>query len=147
MVDAKRRLTGSQIRSRRRAFDEFTKSLTLVGSDEQESSSQGLLHLPDSMRGEALKGLSGDWDRILVSQAIDAGEHVFLTRDKRILRSRPRLRPFGLMPATPGDLLESLLACGAFNCLLSPRCAYWPLMDTQRTAHLIRALIQNAGAM
>lgn len=140
IADAKRRLSDPQRRVRLRAFDEFAHALELVSSDEDDTPSHGLLYLPDSQRQVALRSLSGGWDRILVSQAIDAGEHVFLTRDEKILHSRSKLRPFGLTPATPGDLLEWLFACGAFNCLLTPRCAYWPLMDTQRAAHLIRAL-------
>lgn len=140
IVDAKRRLSGHRRRTRISAFDEFAHAIELVNSDEEEPPAYGLISLPESALEEALRSVPAGWDRILVRQAIDAGEHVFLTRDAKILRCQHQLRPFGLRPAAPGDLLESLLACGAFNCLLLPRCAYWPLMDTQRTSHLIRAL-------
>lgn len=144
VVDAKRRLSADRRRARIRAFEEFAHAIELVNSSEEELLPLGLLSLPESALQVALQSVPEGWDRILVKQAIDSGEHVFLTRDVKILRSESKLRPFGLKPATPGDLLEALLACGGFNCLLSPRCAYWPLMDTQRTAHLIRALGQEA---
>jgi hypothetical protein len=82
---------------------------------------------------------------VLVSSASRMGLHVFLTRDKGILRHRDALRPFGLLLASPLDIFEELLACGAFHCMLEPRCAYWPMPDQMRVGHLIRALASPAS--
>jgi hypothetical protein len=63
-----------------------------------------------------------------------------MTMDKRILKQRKVLKPHGLLLASPLDLLEELVACGAFNCMLEPRYAYWPMPDQMRVGHLIHAL-------
>lgn len=36
--------------------------------------------------------------------------------------------------------MEALFGCGAFNCMLEPECAYFPVPDQMRVGHLIRAL-------
>ena len=63
-----------------------------------------------------------------------------MTMDKGILKQRQALKPFGLLLASPLDLLEELVACGAFHCMLEPHYAYWPMPDQMRVSHLIRAL-------
>ena len=57
-----------------------------------------------------------------------------------VLACKQGLRPFGLLIAAPGDLLEQLSACCALHCLLVPQAAYWPLLDQARVTHLINAL-------
>ena len=80
------------------------------------------------------------FDQILVRAAAHMGIHVFMTMDKEILKQRQALRPFGLLLASPLDLLEELIGCGAFHCMIEPRFAYWPMPDQMRVGHLIRAL-------
>jgi hypothetical protein len=99
-----------------------------------------LLVLAESMLERAVAEVPAGSDRALISTAARLGLHVFMTRDKGILRSRGTLRPFGLLIASPLDMVEGLVACGAFHCMLEPRYAYWPMPDQMRVGHLIRAL-------
>lgn len=69
-----------------------------------------------------------------------SGAHVFLTCDRKIQKAKDALRPFGLLLASPLDLIEEFFACGAYLCMLAPRFAYWPLPDQMRVGHLIEAL-------
>jgi hypothetical protein len=141
--DAKKKLSPERRGDRIRAFEEFAAALRLVGSGEADldvPSRRGLLILPESELRRALAEVPPGFDRRLVEAAVRSGAHIFLTRDAGVLRSRNVLRPFGLLMASPLDLLEELVGCGAFDCLLKPRCAYWPMPDQQRVAHLIRAL-------
>jgi hypothetical protein len=53
-----------------------------------------------------------------MADAVELDAHVFLTRDRGVLACKQGLRPFGLLIATPADLLEQLAAYGALHCLL-----------------------------
>ena len=149
ITDAKRKLTEERWASRLNAFREFVSALQLVSDDPPEldlPSRDGLLVLPERMLEQAVSEIPPGFDRALVSSAARMGLHVFLTRDKGILRHRDALRPFGLLLASPLDIFEELLACGAFHCMLEPPlCAYWPMPDQMRVGHLIRALPSPAG--
>jgi hypothetical protein len=148
VTDAKRKLSQERRVSRLNAFRGFTSALQLVSDDPPEldlPSRDGLLVLPERMLERAVSEIPPGFDRALVSSAARMGLHVFLTRDKGILRHRDALRPFGLLLASPLDIFEELLACGAFHCMLEPRCAYWPMPDQMRVGHLIRALPSPAG--
>ena len=92
------------------------------------------------MLERAVAQVPAGFDRALVSTAARLGLHVFMTRDKGILRNRDTLKPFGLLLASPLDIVEDLVACGVFHCMLEPRCARWPMPDQMRVGHLIRAL-------
>jgi len=141
--DAKRRLTAQRQADRLRAFQQFASALMLVQSGERdidEPSRAGLLILPDSELVRALDAVPEGGDRQLVHDAVRRGMNVFLTRDEGVLKAAPRLAPFGLLIASPGDLLEMLVGCGAFHCIWAPGYAYWPLPDQARVTHLIRAL-------
>jgi len=141
LVDAKRKLSRERFAERANALDNFAAALRLVGSETDE--------VPLSSHAQALKGNAGfrgvlgrvpAEDRPLVADAVELDAHVFLTRDRGVLACRQALRPFGLLIATPGDLLEQLSACGALHCVMVPETAYWPLPDQARVAHLISAL-------
>jgi hypothetical protein len=141
--DAKKRLSAERRENRIRAFEEFASALSLIEYGEpevDEPSRDGLLILPDSELNRATDKVPAGYDRKLVQAAARYGAHVFLTGDRGVLRSRNALRPFGLLLASPLDLVEELFACGAFFCLLAPRFAYWPLPDQMRVGHLIEAL-------
>lgn len=141
--DAKRQLSPERRKSRVNAFEEFASALSLVQSGEPEAdrpSRDGLLILSDSELERATDKVPVGYDRRLVRAAARSGAHVFLTGDRDVLRNREALRPFGLLLASPLDLLEALFGCGAFLCLLAPRFAYWPLPDQMRVGHLIEAL-------
>lgn len=142
LVDAKRQLSGRNVSERRMALDAFSSALSLVESGEGEldvATHDGLLVPPDGELQHAL-GRVPSTDRHLVSEAVRMGAHVFLTRDKGVIRAGEFLRPFGILLATPGDVLTELMACGAFHCLWAPEFAYWPLPDQARVTHLIHAL-------
>ena len=143
VTDAKKKLSQSRRASRVNAFHEFVSALRLVSSGSPEvdlPSRDGLLVLPESMLERAVAQVPAGFDRALVSTAARLGLHVFMTRDKGILRNRDTLKPFGLLLASPLDIVEDLVACGVFHCMLEPRCARWPMPDQMRVGHLIRAL-------
>lgn len=141
LVDAKRKLSRERRLERANALEGFAAALRLVGSEADEE--------PASSHARSLKGNLGfrgaleqvpAEDRALVADAVELGAHTFLTRDRGVLACRPALRPFGLLIASPGDLLEQMAGCGALHCLMVPGAAYWPLPDQARVAHLISAL-------
>jgi hypothetical protein len=140
--DAKAALSPERRNERAQAFREFVRALQLVGGtfDEDAPSRDGLLVLPESELNRVKSSLPRGADRELVADAVKAGSHVFLTRDRGILRRRATFRPFGLLLASPLDVLENLIMCGAFHCFLAPEFAYWPMPDQQRVGHLISAL-------
>jgi hypothetical protein len=141
LVDAKRKLSQERLDQRANALENFAAALRLVGD---EADKKPVSHHARSLKGNAgFRGVLGQVpaeDRPLVADAVELDAHVFLTRDRGVLACRQALRPFGLLIATPGDLLEQLAACGALHCLMVPGAAYWPLPDQARVAHLIYAL-------
>jgi len=141
--DAKKKLLPERRQDRIRAFHEFTSALRLLGWGDPEAdppSREGLLILPESELQRALARVPAGFDRKLVEVAVRSGAYVFLTRDERVLKAKDVLRPFGLLVATPLDLLEELFGCGAFHCMLGPRYLHWPMPDQQRVGHLVKAL-------
>ena len=96
--------------------------------------------VPTALLDCAVANVPRGFDQILIRNAVHRGIHVFMTMDKGILKQRQALKPFGLLLASPLDLLEELVACGAFHCMLEPHYAYWPMPDQMRVSHLIRAL-------
>jgi hypothetical protein len=139
LSDARGKLTRERRLSRLTAFSEFASAISLVSDDEEPMPLPPLL-LPRSELEAVLKTLPAGGDRRLVEQAVAAGAHVFLTRDKGVLARSNALRPFGIVIATPQDLLELLAASGALFCLLDPeRHLHWPFPDLQRVTHLARA--------
>ncbi len=140
--DAKKKLSQERRLLRRNAFDEFACALVLTpdGDSGHNISRHGLLALPRTVFDDAMNNVPRGLDRRMVSAACRYGAHAYVTRDKKVLRAAPHFRSLGLSIISPGDLFESLLAAGAFNCVLNPQLAYWPLPDQQRVAHLIRAL-------
>jgi light-regulated signal transduction histidine kinase (bacteriophytochrome) len=98
------------------------------------------LILPDSALEAALAKVPIGNDRNLIRSAVRQGLHVFLTCDKGIQKAKSALSPFGLLIASPQELLGELFATGAFLCMLEERFLYWPMPDQQRVAHLFRSL-------
>lgn len=144
--DARSELCERRRRHRRVALEEFARALSLVdGFDDVEAGSRGLLTLPASVLERALSTVPAGADRDLVAAAHAEGVHVFLTRDRGILRCAGAFRPLGLLIADPATVLELLAECGAMHCLLDRRCLYWPAPDMQRVAHLIQALPSTYG--
>jgi hypothetical protein len=140
--DAKRALDARRLGERLQALREFAGALSAV---DRTSDGEPLpLALPDSVLHEALASVPAGNDRALVAESVRRRTHVFLTRDKAVLRAAPALRSFGLYIGTPLDLLEELTACGAVFCLTDPRYAYWPLSNQDRVAHLYHATLATA---
>ncbi len=146
--DARRELEEQRLVERARAVTEFASALTLSSFDDSEEPATVAervgerlpLVLPPTARDAALDAVPPGADRDLVRLSLEALAHVFLTRDKGILKAREALRPHGLLIATPLDLVEELAACGGLLCVLDRETAYWPVPDVQRLAHLIQAL-------
>lgn len=133
-IDDARRILEVERRQRRaRAVDEFAAALRLSAygdaDDERDPDPQDPLPLwvPPTTRDAALEAVPEGADRELVRLALLGRAHVFLTRDKGVLRARDRLRPLGLLLATPLDLIEELAACGALLCVLRRETNYWPI--------------------
>ncbi len=148
LSDAKTTLTRERLAARYLALTEFSRALSLVAAGESEPdpvAHNGPLILPDRELQRTLQCIPNGGDRMLVKASVRMRAHVFLTRDKKVVRCRDSLRPFGLLLASPGDLLEELFACGAFNCLLAPQYLYWPMPDQGRVAHLVEVLMRNMG--
>lgn len=143
VTDAKRKLAERRLRDRINAWEQFAAALRLVGYGEPTfpgPSKDGVLWLPGDELAHALSRIAGQLDRALVHDAARLGAHVFLTRDQQVLAAARHFTVFGLHICSPGDLLEELVACGAFHCLLAPPYAYWPLPDQARVTHLVEAL-------
>lgn len=142
--DSKRKpLSDLETAKRRHALDRFTEALTLAptySGNAEGVVAPGTLLLPNAELERALLSVPAGNDRQLVRHAIKKGMHVFMTRDRGVLRSRSALRPFGLVPATPGDLLELLAEAGALHCMLAPRYLTWTMPDQHRVANLLHAL-------
>lgn len=137
--DARKQLAPERYAARRQAFAEFARAISLVADDAPPP--QPPLFLPDAALLEAVSRVPAGGDRTLVEQAVHAGAHVFLTRDDGVMKTAAALRPFGLVLATPQDLLELLAGSGALCCMLDPaRHLYWPFPDLQRVTHLARAI-------
>ena len=139
----KKKLMETRKTNRLRAFDRFEAALSLLetgDADLDPISREGLRDLPSSALEDALQFVPAGGDRELVRQAVKRGVHIFLSKDDGVLRARDRLAPFGLYITNPGDLLEEMVAAGAYNCMLAPNKMYWPLPDQQRVANLIESL-------
>jgi hypothetical protein len=140
ITDSKKKELSAERREQRlAAWHEFCAAIALVGDDDEYRGET--LILPRSELDRALAHVPAGNDRDLVAAAVRNKVHVFLTRDKGVLRARMALRPFGLHITSPQDLLEDLAVCGALSCLLIPQHLYWPMPDQQRVAHLVSALI------
>lgn len=141
ITDAKRVLAAERQLQRARAVDQFAAALTYTEMGPCYDSDLALrFSLPATVRQAALAAIPEGNDRSIVDAALGLDAHVFLTRDRRVLRTAPTVKPAGLFIASPLDLLEELAACGAILCLMAPQYAYWPIPDLARLPHLIAAL-------
>ncbi|WP_136628991.1 hypothetical protein [Mycobacteroides salmoniphilum] len=141
ITDSKRKELSPERREQRlTAWREFCAAVRIV-ADEDEYRGETLI-LPRSALDRALAEVPAGNDRELVAGAVRDKVHVFLTRDRGVLKAGKALRPFGLHITSPQDLLEDLACCGALSCLLEPEHLYWPMPDQQRVAHLVSALLR-----
>ncbi len=88
------------------------------------------------------RSLAGDWraptmrpsaDRTLVEDAIVRGCHVFLTRDKKIIRHGQPLAALGIAALRPTELLDTLAASGELG---RPGGADGMICDNHKWKHL-----------
>lgn len=146
VTDAKRALSAEDSRAREKAIDQITAALSLdVWAGLREEAGVGDAARPRSASDHpdvqrALSRVPEGADRELVNEAVRIDAHVFLTRDARVLRCADAMRPHRLLLASPLDVLEELVACGAMDAVMKPETMYWPLPDLQRTSHLIQAV-------
>lgn len=134
----KRSTPTARDRRNRRGWAEFYRALT--HSTYHEDNEKKGPPIAPSILDSVLEKVPAGGDRKMVRGALLEEAHVYLTRDKRVLRAQPWLRPLGLSVLTPGELLEELSLYGALNYLWDPASLYWPLPDQEKVAHLIWAL-------
>lgn len=132
--EAKRKAPATRTREFEWAVDQTAQALALVSSEEECEPPT------DILGSKALSLLPNGDDQLLVSAAHGLGAHVFLTRDRGVLRCRDAVAAHGLLILSPLDLLEELIACGAMHAVFRRETAYWPMPDLQRVSHLIQAL-------
>lgn len=138
--DSKRGKLGPDLVKRNReAWREFHSALThsLHHSNDNTAPARPL---PPRLVDRVIATVPPGGDQRLVRAALNDGAHVYLTRDKGVIRASDQLRAFGLSVMTPGHLLEALSRYGALNFLWDPASLYWPLPDQEKVAHLIWAL-------
>ena len=123
----------------RNGWAEFYRALT-HSPYHHEDDSAARSKLPSWMIDRVIETVPKGGDQRLVRAALQDGAHVYLTRDKGVLRASSRLGAFGLSVMPPGDLLEALSMYGALNFLWDPASLYWPLPDQEKVAHMIWAL-------
>jgi hypothetical protein len=128
--DAKKGLTGKRLEARRRAIDQAAAAaLSLdvwdeLGREHEEEPSpidQALLLHAHSR----VDRLPVGHERELVREAIELGAHVFLTRDKNVLRKRDDFKPCRLLLASPSELAEELVASRAMLATQRLETAHW----------------------
>ena len=78
----------------------------------------------------ALDCIPGLMDRVLVTAAIEAGCHVFLTNDRQVLAKAPSIAVYGLTTMSPSMLMDSLRSTGqtgwtVVGRLLAPDIGKW----------------------
>jgi hypothetical protein len=82
-------------------------------------------------------------DRLLVEEAIKSGCHVFLTRDKKVLKQALMLKALGLAVMTPSALLDTMLDSEDMSAVYG---ADGILCDNHKLIHLERAAAEGAAA-
>lgn len=140
LSDSKRRKLAPNLDQRnRKAWMEFYNALA-HSPHRSEDTSHAEQRLPPRLVDRVTEVVPPGGDRRLVRAALNDGAHVFLTRDKGVLRASDQIRAFGLSVMAPGDLLEALSRYGALNFLWDPASLYWPLPDQEKVAHMIWAM-------
>lgn len=135
LSDARGELRRDRYEQRVRAFDEFASILALGDGWGTSVARTGVT----TAAGEsALSTVPEGADRDLVAESLDAGAHVFLTRDHRVLAAVDSLGELGLWVATPLDLLSELAA--EDELLLGVGEVTWPVPDLARASRLMAAL-------
>lgn len=137
----KKPLPPAERQRRLRAWEQFCEALALV-EDEEDGYGAPVppAGIADRELRDALAHVPAGNDQALVKDALMTGMHVFMTCDKKVIKARSYFEPFGLLLASPLDLLEELGAAGALHCLFERQHLYWPMPDQQRVSHLIQAL-------
>jgi len=135
LTDARRLLSAERREEREGALQELASALALDGWPEPVAQS-----LSQDPVAPVLQRIPAGGDRDLVAAALALGAHVYLTRDRKVLTRRDDVFAYGLLLASPIDLLVELGACGALDVLVRPELARWPAPDLQRMTHLIAAL-------
>lgn len=106
--DCKRNLTDSRRDLRVRQIEQIRSALWCLGHAADVE--------PDAARSRverALQRTPAGFDTELLALAVNAGCHVFLTCDKGILRARDEVRRFGMIVATPSELLGAFGSDGS----------------------------------
>jgi hypothetical protein len=101
---------------RTRQLDEVASALWCVGLGRDLR--RPVARLPARLRYATWMAKSQD--RALVEEAIASGCHVFLTRDRKVLRHSPRLATLGMVVLRPSGFLDELLEAGALYSIAGP---------------------------
>lgn len=146
VAEAERRVTARGVAGRSAAAERFAQALTVLADDTGSDNDGPGVRQPayrqvrDASWSSVREALPLGHCGLLVETAVAQGAHVFLTREPAVLARRESLLPFGLLLASPGDLLEELAVCGALLAALSPGHAQWPVPHQQRMSHVVQAL-------
>ncbi|MEU0678918.1 hypothetical protein [Streptomyces albogriseolus] len=151
LSDAKRELSIERRSSRERALERFARALMFAGwseGDEEREGERGVEcgsdqvslfdaedHFPRSVPAhrQLIDALPNGHDRILVTQAIERGMHIFLTQDRGILKTAPLARALGLVITNPGGFLQLFEESGI-------SALQFPMPDLARISKVIEAL-------
>jgi hypothetical protein len=133
LTDAKRQLTAERASARMRQVEEITAALYCVrqDTDRWEPAVDEAMPAPSS-----LSWMEPGADRELLEAVIDAGCHVFLTRDHGVLRNAGALEAYWLVALCPADLLDRLAAGGEFGFTSS---GAFLIPDSHKWTHLMAA--------
>jgi hypothetical protein len=113
LTDSRRQLPAERLTARMRQVEEIVAALQCLShdTDDWEPDVDEAMPVPCS-----LGWMEPGADRELLEGAIDAGCHVFLTRDHDdVLRHAPVLEAYWLAPLSPADLLDRLVSAGEFT--------------------------------
>ncbi|MFF5041752.1 hypothetical protein [Streptomyces nigra] len=146
--DAKRELSIERRSGRERALERFARALMFAdwseesdeGDDLENECSQEPLFEEEALtqpvspiRQSLSAALPDGHDRILVTEAVERGMHVFLTRDQGVLRTAALADRLGLLIVSPVEFLQLFEESGL-------SALQFPVPDLARISKVIEAL-------
>ncbi|MFD7884892.1 hypothetical protein ACFV3N_20930 [Streptomyces bauhiniae] len=114
LVDAKKSLTAERRHQRELAIERFAEALFFADYEIPDHNSDPDLMQPETVsmgyenhrHAQRLALLPDGHDRMLVMEALDRDIHVFMTRDRGILKNAEVFKEIGLLLVSPGGLCD-----------------------------------------
>ncbi|WFB87541.1 MULTISPECIES: hypothetical protein [Streptomyces] len=146
--DAKRELSIERRSEREHALERFARALMFADWSEESGergdlesdypqdslfAAEELIQPLNATRQSLTAALPNGHDRILVTEAVKRGMHVFLTRDRGILRAAPLADRLGLLILSPVEFLQLFEESGL-------SALQFPAPDLARISKVIEAL-------